>query len=63
MLHNLIGAGAIKAIAGGIASAATTTGVIAIGACDLETIGQQVGGALGAFLVGYVVTWLSPKNR
>lgn len=63
ILANVIGRGAIKAIAGGAASAVTATGAMAMGACDLETMGQQIGAAAGAFVVGHVVTWLSPANR
>lgn len=63
ILWNTIGGGAVKAIFGGVASAVTTSGAIAMGACDLTTIGEQAGAVIGAYVIGHIVTWIAPKNK
>lgn len=62
ILFNTFGAAAFKALASGAASALTTTGAMAVGACDLESLGQQIGGVAGAYLVGHLAAWL-PANK
>ncbi len=59
LIASLVGKGAFKAIAGGLASAGTATTAMAIGACDLEGIGQQAGRrrvllSLGILSLGWV---------
>lgn len=63
LLFNVLGPPAFKAIFGAIAAGGATVATTAAGACDLESIGSQVGAALGAAVVGYVVTWIAPANR
>lgn len=64
VLATLFGRAAIKAMAGGLAaSTASVVGAEVVGACDLETAGQKIGSCAGAFVVGHLVTWLSPKNK
>ena len=60
---NTFGGGAIKALAGGVGAGGAAAVTMLAGACDIESIGQQIGGIAGAAILGYIVTWLSPKNR
>lgn len=63
ILFNVFGPPAIKAVAGAIAAGGATVAVTAAGACDLESIGSQIGATVGAAVIGYVVTWIAPANR
>lgn len=64
---------AAKAIAGGAATTLVTVGgpvveLLQKGFVDgiapsIEQIGVTLGQALGAFLVGYAVTWFAPANK
>lgn len=63
MLSYIIGRGAIKAWFGGLGAAGATLLAPVLASCDFESIGQQLGGAAGAAIIGYIVTWLAPKNR
>lgn len=59
---------AAKAIAGGLGTALLPIGNTLVEGFSaglmpsFEQIGLTIGQAAGAFVVGYVVTWLSPKN-
>ena len=62
-LRNLIGLGAIKAHFGGFGAAIAVIGTALTDSCDFNTLGQSLGGAVGAYVLGYIITWISPKNR
>lgn len=61
-----------KAIAGGVASSAVMAaeplltafqmGLISGAGDSVEQLGVAVGRAIAGFIVGYVITWLSPAN-
>lgn len=69
ILTMLLGKGAWKAWGGGISAAGAVLadpflkGLLAGSSQSLEEAGTQIGAAIGAFVLGYVVTWFSPKNK
>lgn len=63
LLFNVFGPPAFKAVAGAIAAGAGTVAVTAAGACDFTAFGSQIGAAVGAAVIGYIVTWIAPANR
>lgn len=69
ILTLLIGKGAFKAWGGGLGAAGAVLlnpfleGLAQGGGVAFRDAGVQIGAALGAFVVGYVVTWFAPKNK
>lgn len=61
--------GAWKAHAGGLVGAVITAAAPAVEACTgaagagFEDIGAQIGKMAAAYLFGFLVTWLAPKNK
>jgi hypothetical protein len=63
LLLKFFGPTALKAVMGGIVASGSVVATTASGACDWNSIGSQVGAALGAFVVGHLATWIVPNKK
>jgi uncharacterized membrane protein len=54
---------ALKAVVGGVVAGGSVVATTAAGACDWNSIGSQIGAALGAYAIGHIATWIVPNKK